>query len=429
MKFLLPTKASSESVGFFLFLVLLFVTPLAEAPKNLLIVGLFIWWLSIGNCIYGLRTAPLHVKSFVVFALIPLITLMTSETTEASELIWDVKGAVKFGMALLPLYALSLVNRESERATITMIIALVAGGLTGFVDAYITWRDSDAPYMELGGVGHVNQSALYMNLVAISGIFLTLQGNRKLKFLGWTTLIAALVFLFLSRSFNAIMTMSGIGTLWVGILLIERRYGLIVSALVLLTAVSLGLASTFSDTGYWKQFKEEVAERMHDTNISSYRIHMFRTALEIYDHHLWFGAGPDQFGEATSEVRLREELEAEGRNYDQEKHNFYHTNHGHNIWTNVLVERGLTGIFLVALFFIASGIRIWSLAASFISRPTRDSYIAHLLFLGGATWTMLFVGGIANTTLHLEHGLIGVMLLTWSITMLEHRVTLLRQRQ
>ena len=429
MKSLLPTKASSESAGFFLFLALLFVTPLAEALKNLLIVGLFIWWLSIGSCIRDLRTAPLHVKSFVAFALIPLITLMTSEITEASELIWDAKGAVKFGMALLPLYALSLVNRESERATIIMIIALAAGGLTGFVDAYLTWRNSDAPYMELGGVGHVNQSALYMNLVAISGIFLTLQGNRKLKVLGWTTLIAALAFLFLSRSFNAIMTMIGIGVLWVGTLLVERRYGLIVRALVLLTAVSLGLASIFSDTGHWEQFKEEIAERMHDDNMSSYRIHMLRTALEVYDRHLWFGAGPDQFGEATSEARLREELEAEGRSYDRERHKFYHTNHGHNVWTNVLVERGLTGIFLVALFFIASGGRIWSLAASFISRPTRDRYIAPLLFLAGATWTMLFVGGIANTTLHLEHGLIGVMLLTWSITMLEHRVTLLRQRQ
>ena len=428
MKSLLPTKASSESTGFFLLLALLFVTPLAEAPKNLLIVGLFIWWLSTGSCIRDLHTAPLHVKSFVVFASLPLVSLMTSEITEASDLVADIKGAVKFGMVLLPLYSLSLAKRDSERATVTLIIALAAGGLTACFDAYITWRNSEDLHAELRGVGHVNQSALYMNLVAISGIFLILHRARKLMLLGWFTLIAALLFLFLSRSLNAIVTMICIGALWASILLIERRYESIVGALVLLTAVSLGFVSIFSDTRDWSLFKEEIAERMNDSNKSSYRIHIIRTALEVYDLHLWFGAGPDQFGEATSEARLRMVLEAEGRSYDEDRHKFYHTNHGHNVWTNVLVERGLTGIFLVALFFVASGIRIWTLAAAYISRRTRDRQIVQMLFLASATWTTLFVGGIANTTLHLEHGLVGVMLLTWPITVLEHRIALPRQR-
>ena len=47
--------------------------------------------------------------------------------------------------------------------------------------------------------------------------------------------------------------------------------------------------------------------------------------------------------------------------------------------------------------------------------------MTQLMFLSGATWIMLFVGGLANTTLHLEHGLVGVMLLVWSLTSLELR--------
>ena len=39
---------------------------------------------------------------------------------------------------------------------------------------------------------------------------------------------------------------------------------------------------------------------------------------------------------------------------------------------------------------------------------------------------MLFVGGLANTTLHVEHGLIGVILLIWSITSLELRAASLQ---
>ena len=419
MKAALPKTVSSESVGFFLTLLLVFASPLAEAPKNLLILGLFFWWLSTGNCLRDLRTAPLHVNCFLLFATLPLITLMTSDLADASDLISDVKGAVKFGVALAPLYSLSRIKSEHERATVTLMIFLVAGGLAACIDSYVAWIDSDELYMEFRGIGHVNQSALYMNLVSISGIFLILQKNQKLVLLGWIALIASLAFLFLSRSINAIVTMLCIGLVWIVVLTIEGRYKKIFGTLLLLLVVAGVFVSVSSNTIHWGLLEGEITDRVQGDNKTSSRIHILQTALEIYDRNRWFGVGPDRFGEATSEARLRAELEADGRSYDQEKHKFFHTNHGHNVWTNVLVERGLAGVIFVALFFVTSGIRIWSIAVSSMSRWTTDRQLTRLLFLSGASWTMLFVGGLANTTLHLEHGLIGVMVLVWSITILE----------
>ena len=171
---------SVESVGFFLFLSLLFVTPLTEAFKNILILALFIWWLWTGNVGRDLRTMPSYMKCFLLFSMLPLVTLVTSDLTGAEELILDVKGAVKFGIALLPVYTLSMMKSGQEKAAALLMITLVAGGVVACVDSFVSLVKAGESYteelyfhMNMRGVGHVNQSALYLILVVISASALT----------------------------------------------------------------------------------------------------------------------------------------------------------------------------------------------------------------------------------------------------------------
>ena len=423
---------SVESVGFFLFLSLLFVTPLAEALKNLLIVGLFIWWLVAGNIGRDLRTAPLYVKCFLLFSILPVVTLFTSDLTDAKELISDVKGAVKFGIALLPVYALSMIKKGQEKSVTWLTIILAAGGLVACADSFISWKQTENYFMELRGVGHVNQSALYLTLVAISAIALTWSKKSGATIVGWAALIVSLIFLIPTQSLNAYAALMGVMVFWAFMLMIERRYETILRVLVCIAVVVPGYMLIIPDSDQrWDALKAEITNRTGTrengaSNWSSHRLHLLRTALEIYDRHRWFGVGPDQFWEATTEERIRAELERENRNYDLEKQNFYHTTHGHNVWINVLVERGVSGVVLVALFFALSGYRICRSAVRVLYRKSGDSRLAQLMFLSGATWIMLFVGGLANTTLHLEHGLVGVMLLVWSLTSLELRTASLQ---
>lgn len=428
---------SVESVGFFLFLSLLFVTPLTEAFKNLLILALFIWWLWTGNIGRDLRTMPSYVKCFLLFSILPLVTLVTSDLTGAEDLIFDVKGTVKFGIALLPIYSLSMMKSGQEKAAALLMITLVAGGILACVESLASLVKAGTPYteglylhMNMRGVGHVNQSALYLTLVIISASALTWSRKTGPSVFGWATLVISSAFLIPLRSLNAFAVLACIVALWSGMLLIERRYTRILGMFTCLAIAVLSYVSIFPHAGQiWNALKTEISERFDEDDgshcgfeMSSCRFNIYRTVLEIYDHHRWFGVGPDQFGKATSEAAIRTELERENRSYDLEKHKFYHTNHGHNVWLNVLVERGLTGVLVLALFFAFSGYRIVALAIHVLARRRGDCRLTQLIFLSGGTWTMMFVGGIANTTLHLEHGLIGVMLLVWSLTSLERAV-------
>ena len=430
-KALTRKRLSTESVGFFLFLFLLFVTPLVEALKNILIVGLFIWWLTTGNVRRDLLTMPSYMTCLLLLSILPLITLLSSDLTVAGELIFDVKGAVKFGMALLPVYSLSVMGKGQEKATTLVLIALVAGGLMACVDSFVSGTMTEESYVELRGVGHVNQSALYLIVVIISAGTLTWSKGIGPSVFGWTALVVLSAFLIPSRSLNAFAVLICIVMLWIGMLIIDRKYTQILSMSICLAIAMLAYLSLFPNAGHsWNSLKTEISERFDGDDgshcghgISSCRFNIYRTVLEVYEHHRWFGVGPDQFGKATSETEIRAELEREGRDYDSEKHKFYHTNHGHNVWLNVLVERGMAGIVVLALFFALSGYRILSLAIHVLARQREGSRPTQLLFLSSATWTMMFVGGIANTTLHLEHGLVGMMLLVWSLMLLEQAVS------
>lgn len=414
---------SAEPTGFFLFLSFLFVTPLIEVLMNILIVGLLIWWLSARNIVDDLRTAPLYVKCFLLFSILPLMTLITSDIAEAEDLIFGIKGAVKLGIVLLPVYSLAVMAQGRERSIIWPMFLLADGGLVACIDGFALWEKGKDPYPELRGIGHVNQSALYMCLVAISAFVLIFQKSRGLVFFGVFAIIVSFIFFLLSRSLNAYVVLICVCAFVAGIMIIERRYRITVRTFVRLAVIFLGVMLILPDSNRsWDMLKTEIGRRIHGDDPTSGRLHIFRTAIEIHDRHRWFGAGPDQFFEATSPERIRAELEAENRNYDQEKDKFLHTNHGHNVWINVLVERGLTGVLLVALFFASSGFVICRLTAQVLSRSNRDHQLTQLVFLSGATWITLFVGGIANTTLHREHGLVGVVLLVWSITSLERRL-------
>ena len=390
-------RPSLESTGFFLLLSLLFVTPLAEALKNLLIAGLFIWWLSAGNIGRDLRTAPLYVKSFLLFSTLPLVTLFTSDLTGPEELVLGVKGAVKFAIALLPVYSLAMRKSGREDPVTCLIVALIAGGVVACIHSFVSWEQAEdsgtdwmsSSYMELRSVGHVNQSALYCILLSISAIMLTWTRKTSLEILGWSSLIVFVIYLIPTRSVVSYILFLNITMLWMGILVILNRHGDILKILLCCTIAVFACMTIIPDADRtWNRLAAEFSSRYGSqksdasgcaTSMSSCRFHIFRTAFEIYDRHPWFGAGPDQFGKATSEKEIRVELERENRSYDREKRNFEHSVHGHNVWITVLVERGISGVVLVTLFFVLSGFRICQLAIRVLSRKNGDSCITQLI--------------------------------------------------
>lgn len=413
----------SDRVGFFLLLFLFFVVPLSQSLMNLGLAALVAWWLSTGNAIRDLRASPLYVKCFLLFSVFPIITIFTSHLVTMGDLIFEIPGAIKIGIVLLPVYALAKRRGGDAQSTVWIMVVLVVGGLLACIAALIQWDPADLRYPSFPNTGGPNHTSAYMVLVVTAAIGLAWTGRTIPVICSWVALFVSLLVLFFLRSLSAYVVMACVGASCVCILIIEKRYKAVIQISTCLLILTFAVAVIIPDADHhWTLLKDEINERISGDNKTSGRAQILSTALEIHDNHLWFGSGSGQFERATSEVQIRAELQKEGRNYDQEKHTFLHLTDGHSVWTHVLVERGLVGVSLVAVFFALSGLSVFRLTVRVLFRGARASVLAQLAFLSVATWTIPFVGGIATTTLHYEHGLVGLALLVWSISALEQRV-------
>ena len=403
---------SPEILATAMFVLLLFNAPLSEALNNILIVGLFIWWLLTQPAIHELRAASLYLLILVLFCLTPLISLATSTVGELSERIGDVTGAVKFALLLLPVYSLSTLNRTS----LDLVTAcLTAGALIASVEAFVMWQYPLNPYPVLRALAGANGSALYMSLVLISAISLSWSPKLLLSIPGYAGIMISLSFSLVTRSVTAIAVSACVLFLAIALSMFTRRRKVFLTVSACLAILS-ATALTVSDAHlHWTKFTDEFRENVYGGNIGSKRFEIFNTASEVFDRNLWFGAGYRQFGKATSVRVVAEELEKEGRSYQSERIRFFHVNHGHNIWTQVLVERGLVGIGLLLAFFLATAIHIFRNVVEVYRNGERDLELVQLVFISCAAWTMLFVGGIGSSTFHTEHGMIALILLIWSI--------------
>lgn len=414
---------SSDRAGFHLLLFLLFVTPLSQAALNFALAALVLWWLSAGNPIRDFRASPLYVKCLLLFSIVPLVAIFTSDLAPMIELASETHGALKIGIVSLPVYALAKAGGGSARSTVQVMAALVAGGVLASVVALASWDVDVLEYPPFLNTGPANHVALYMAPVMAGAIALAWTGRIALAVCGWVALLVLLSAWVPLQSFTAYSVMALVGAFCICASIVWRRYGTVVLISACLSVVVLGAVTLPGADQYRTLLNKEIDQKMYGGDWTAGRVGIFRTAIETHQRHLWFGAGFDQFKQATSRERTREALERRGRDYGREKRKFVHHSHGHNIWTHTLIERGLAGIVFVALFFALSGARIAGPVVRGLSRQAGGPVPAQqLALLAVAAWATMFVGGIGNTTLHDEHGLIGVALLVWCVTSLDKPV-------
>ena len=129
------------------------------------------------------------------------------------------------------------------------------------------------------------------------------------------------------------------------------------------------------------------------------RLPILRSALAVFDDHLWFGAGVGQFEAATSESRVRDALLEEGRRYETEATIEHHIQ-AHSVFPHVLVERGVLGVATLLIFAAITGVRVFRLCLPFLFRRCDDERLVVLSFLATASWISLFPGGIIQTTVY-----------------------------
>ena len=418
-KTLCGKNSAAETIGTVLLVSLLFSSAISETLNNVLIVLLFIWWLSTQSAVRDLRAAPLYLLIIVLFCTTPLVSVATSTVGEPSDRLRDVTGAVKLALLLLPIYSMSSRNR----ASVDLVTAcLTAGAIIASVDtiapvdAPAVWQQLSVYYPDLRALAGVNGSALYMSVVLVSAIALAWSPKLPLSILGYVGIMISLWFSLVSDSITS-LTVSVCVLFLAGIMSMFTKRRKEFLPVIACLAIFSGVALATTDAHfYWKKLTHEFTSKVYGDKIGSYRFEIFNTAAEVYDRNLWFGSGYRQFGKATSVEIVADELDKEGRSYEDERGRFFHTGHGHNVWTQVLVERGLVGIGLLLFFFLVTGFRIFRNVFDLHRQRERDLELVQLAFISSAVWTMLFVGGVGNSTFHIEHGMVALLLLVWSLT-------------
>lgn len=408
----------AETTGTSLLLSLLFMAAISETMNNVLIVLLFVWWLATRPVARELREAPPHLLIIVLFCTTPLISLATSTVGEPFDRLVDVTGAIKFALLLLPVWSISLRHRVSVDP---VTACLIAGTLIALIEAFTTWRISSDPYPILKALVGVNGSALYMSVVLVSAIALSWSPKLPLSILGYAVIVISFWYSIIMNSVTAFIVSVCILLLASVISMLTERWKVflpVIAGLAILSGAAAS-ATTSGAQSYWRIFTRDTTERFYGDEIYSYRFEIFNTAAEVYDRNSWFGAGYRQFGKATSVEIVTEELEREGRSYEDERSRFYHVNHGHNVWTQVLVERGLVGVALLLAFFLATAFRISRNVLDLYRKGERGPESVRPAFISAGAWTMLFIGGIGNSTFHTEHGMAALLLLVWSLARFE----------
>lgn len=381
-------------------LLLAFVLPLFEAPKNLLWLAYCALWLAnrgrardFGGHWDGWDTLiAAWLASGVLAAL--FAGLHHGEWRSIADLL-------RYTSVLWLLRR----SRFDARRTAGLLIALAAGTLVTLAWGY--WGllgTGQRSTLGLKSVGHVNHSAIYLAIVIGA---LLLHGRS-----GWRTmhpaqrLGAAVALVVMVASLFVMQSRAAVGAAFVtaavllGVHAARTRRGL--HAVAVGTALAVALTFALSPRVLEKH---EALVSQHET--LSFRDQIWRVGLDAWRAHPGFGVGMDNFGRIDLQA-LERWSAARGEPFDAGRYAL--ASHAHSLYVNTLAERGAVGF--AALIAVLSA---W-LVALVRHLPAPSAPPVEWTAWGGAAsaWLISVIVGTVNTTLHHEHALLSMLLLgTW----------------
>ncbi|MFK8036341.1 MAG: O-antigen ligase family protein [Hyphomicrobiales bacterium] len=402
-----PSDRSPTGPEIWLIALIVFCLPLFEAPKNVFGVVLVITFLA-WAARRGFGRGGTFEWPIIGLILVLWLAGLTSEYQGATG--WYhgelnlFENAVRWSFLGIVVLTTGRYCYTDQQVRVLWVVA----GCTAIIsvaDALIGLQYPGLAYPEIRSIGHVNPSGLYVLVAMAVGLGIICLKQVYARALGMAVLLAAIGFILPSRS---IVTLGAATTLlaYAGFVIARRTgriYRVLASVTIVVTICTAGVMSP-----YGVYFRSELQYRISGTEHFSYRDKILYTALEVWERNPLFGSGFNSFDAATDPAVVRAELEAEGRDYDDEASRFFKTSHGHNLWTNALIERGLVG---VVLYTVLLALYIWYFwrAERRIDDPNATDRMviltSQLVVIG------FIVGGLGNTTMQNEHGQAGMMML------------------
>ena len=160
--------------------------------------------------------------------------------------------------------------------------------------------------------------------------------------------------------------------------------------------------------GPYRGFKQEFDYRFKlKRDMWSQRDRLINTALEVAGDSIT-GSGLGSFGLAADLSEVKSSIQERKGDWKAEKRNYVSSSHGHNIFANILVERGWIGVILITVFLSILFIAFWR------KRHTDSGQIGMLTVIATC------FGGLGQSTLHVEHGQLTFICFALSLLYAEH---------
>ena len=382
-----------------LLITLVFVClPLFEAPKNIFSALYLVVWLCSSVRYQKFGRASCFELPLIGLAAVLWIAPLYSEF---GDVITPLNSAPRWTFLALFVLAIGRLDYSYGQAK-AIIIALIVGGVAAVMESLWVWSINGKSYPEFRSVGHVNHSSMYSLITLAAGIGARYLYEWWLKVLGVVAIISTLAFLLPSKSLVGGVAVMVILMAGLAIWAVRRRT--VRSLAIAVFAVVVVLAGTLA-TPPAAGFRGELVARVTGEDIFSHRDKILNSALAVWDRHPLLGTGWFSFGVATSEEEVRAVLAEKAQGYDP--NSYAHMPHGHNLWTTMLIERGLLGVALSTALLYLYFRRFLPLVQSREHLAPNDHGIAVAALLVAVGFA---VAGLGNTTMMNEHGHAGMAL-------------------
>lgn len=296
-------------------------------------------------------------------------------------------------------------TRFAEGELVLIVAALIIGTLAALAFGY--WRVVTAPMakprsLELRSVGHINHSAIYLAIVAGLALSATLAYWKQMAS-AWRVASLA-VTTALALSVVATASRGAIGAMALLFVMIGCAWWRHSRGPVLAILCALAIVAASAVTLRLDVVKKQAQYEEQGVSVLSMRDKVWQMALVAVERYPWFGVGMDNYNQ-ISPAAVRAWREQAGKPYRAD--DYHGTSHGHSLYLNTLVERGIFG--LAALVAVLAAWLVM-LLRTFPAGPVDP---LEWTLWGGAlsAWLVSVVVGTVNTTLHHEHAILSMLLL------------------
>lgn len=374
------------SLGFTLELIslnlFLFFLPLLEAPKNIFGV-LYIISATI-NLYSSKRWSGSTRRLFFLTVLVILATLLAGVDSDILSLNQSLRNSLNWLMTPI-LCSLFLARSYSSRERSQFLYVFCIAIIVAILEA--TYQNTNS----LRSVGHPNQSGLFAVTAYVVLLWLLMSQKSLIgRIIPIIALSLTVYFIFKTTSLLAIGLLFITTLSWLLLKMDVRKLNranyFIVFAFI---AINIAIFSNYSG-----DIQEKIKSRLESPSITSHRIELFNSYRLFLGDHVLLGWGVGSFKKVVTLDRVKTRLSiSTGDQWRKVAHLFHFSNHAHNLYGHVLIERGLIGLILI-LAYVVGIIR---------ELPAKREWPAIIPLL-----IIFFVGGLFQTTIHVEHGILGV---------------------